>query len=86
MTIAANAIQFYKSGVFSTKLCGTGLNHGVAVVGYGHDATVGKDYWIVRNSWGTSYGESGYIRMDRDIQHRTGICGICMAASYPNLA
>ena len=52
VAIAANAIQFYTKGVFSSKFCGTGLNHGVTAVRYGHDATLKKDFWIVRNSWG----------------------------------
>lgn len=83
VAIAANAIQFYVKGVFSNKYCGTGLDHGVAVVGYGTDSTTNKNYWIVRNSWGQTWGEHGYIMMDRDVMPKTGICGICMAASYP---
>ena len=85
VAIAANAIQFYTKGVFSNKFCGTGLNHGVTAIGYGHDTTSNKDYWLVRNSWGSTWGENGYIQMDRAIQPTTGICGICMAASYPNV-
>lgn len=67
-------------GVFSGE-CGTTLNHGVAVVGYGTDA--GTDYWIVKNSWGEQWGEKGYIRMKRGIVDRQGLCGIAMQASYP---
>ena len=85
VAIAANAIQFYVHGVFSNKFCGTGLDHGVAVVGYGTDSNTKKNYWIVRNSWGASWGEQGYILMDRDVMPKTGICGICMAASYPTV-
>lgn len=85
VAIAANAIQFYNKGVFASKFCGTGLNHGVAAVGYGHDAKENADFWIVRNSWGASWGENGYIRMSRTVQPTTGICGICMSSSYPNL-
>ena len=81
VAIAANAIMNYKNGVFSTATCGTGLNHGVTLVGYGTDSTLNKDYYIVRNSWGTGWGEQGYIRMDRNVQTSSGICGICMAAS-----
>ncbi|GMI86711.1 hypothetical protein like AT1G06260 [Hibiscus trionum] len=72
--------QFYSSGIF-TGTCGYQLNHGVAVVGYGEDG--GKKYWVVKNSWGTSWGESGYIRMQRDVTDERGLCGIAMDASYP---
>uniref|UniRef100_A0A0D9WAY6 Oryzain beta chain n=1 Tax=Leersia perrieri TaxID=77586 RepID=A0A0D9WAY6_9ORYZ len=72
--------QLYHSGVFSGR-CGTSLDHGVVAVGYGTDN--GKDYWIVRNSWGPKWGESGYLRMERNINAATGKCGIAMMASYP---
>jgi C1A family cysteine protease len=72
--------QLYSEGVFS-GLCGKQLNHGVNVVGYGE---VNSDkYWIVRNSWGAEWGESGYIRMKRDTFDKDGLCGIAMLASYP---
>ncbi|XP_068667488.1 vignain-like [Aristolochia californica] len=73
--------QFYSEGVF-TGSCGTDLDHGVAVVGYG-STTDGTKYWIVKNSWGTEWGEKGYIRMERDISAKEGLCGIAMEASYP---
>jgi hypothetical protein len=74
------AFQLYSSGVFD-GLCGTELDHGVVAVGYGTEN--GKDYWIVRNSWGNRWGESGYIKMARNIEAPTGKCGIAMEASYP---
>ncbi|XVF14541.1 hypothetical protein REPUB_Repub09cG0070300 [Reevesia pubescens] len=73
--------QFYSSGVF-TGACGTDLDHGVAAIGYGVDND-GTKYWLVKNSWGTSWGEQGYIRMLRDVDAKEGLCGIAMQASYP---
>lgn len=73
--------QFYSEGVF-TGSCGTELDHGVAIVGYGTTVD-GTKYWIVKNSWGTEWGEKGYIRMQRGISDREGLCGIAMEASYP---
>ncbi|KAJ0980141.1 hypothetical protein J5N97_008396 [Dioscorea zingiberensis] len=75
------AFQLYSSGVF-TGDCGTDLDHGVTAVGYG-TASDGTKYWLVKNSWGSSWGEKGYIRMERDVDAKEGLCGIAMQASYP---
>ncbi|KAL2453815.1 Cysteine proteinase RD21a [Abeliophyllum distichum] len=72
--------QLYESGIFSGK-CGLDLDHGVAAVGYGSEN--GVDYWIVRNSWGASWGEKGYLRMQRNVAAKSGLCGIAVEPSYP---
>jgi hypothetical protein len=51
------------------------------VVGYGTEN--GLDYWIVRNSWGGSWGENGYLRMQRNVPQKVGLCGIAIEPSYP---
>jgi cathepsin L len=79
---SGSAFQFYSSGVF-TGDCGTSLDHGVTAVGYGTSGAT--KYWLVKNSWGTSWGESGYIRMQRDVKSKNGLCGIAMMASYPTI-
>lgn len=72
--------QFYKGGIF-TGPCGSELDHGVAAVGYG--SSKGMDYITVKNSWGPTWGERGYIRMQRNTGHHEGLCGINKMASYP---
>jgi len=71
-----SAFQFYSGGVFSAA-CGKNLDHGVLIVGYGTMSS--KPYWIVKNSWGASWGMQGYILM---IQGKDE-CGLANAASQP---
>lgn len=70
-----SAFQHYRTGVFDGT-CGTKLDHGVLVVGYT------SDYWIVKNSWGATWGDEGFIYMKRGVS-RAGICGIASQPSYP---
>lgn len=75
-------LQFYTGGVIDTIYCGEKLDHGVAVVGYG-TSNQGKDYWIVRNSWGKSWGIHGYMWIARETKKDyRGICGILQYPSY----
>lgn len=74
------SFQFYRSGVLKKNNCGTNLDHAVQLVGYGEEN--GQKYWIVRNSWGSSWGEKGFIRLERtDSTNSDGTCGITLAAS-----
>ncbi|XP_010052203.2 senescence-specific cysteine protease SAG12 [Eucalyptus grandis] len=73
--------QLYSSGVF-TGSCGTDIDHAVTVVGYGKTSG-GIKYWLLKNSWSTEWGESGYMRIQRDVSSKAGLCGLAMNASYP---
>jgi len=75
------AFQFYSSGVL-TGDCGTQLDHGVLAVGYG-TYTDGNKYWKVKNSWGATWGMSGFILIQKGKAQDGGQCGILLAASYP---
>ena len=78
-----SGFQFYSEGVFDGT-CGDHLDHGVLVVGYGYDAKLKKDYWWVKNSWGDSWGDKGYIRLVRsNSTNSSGQCGIAKQPSYP---
>ncbi len=76
--------QLYSSGVF-TGACGTNLDHGVLVVGYGNED--GEDYYKVKNSWGDTWGRDGYIYLGRGAQYNggQGQCGMLLQGSYPLL-
>jgi C1A family cysteine protease len=78
-----SGFQFYSSGVFSGA-CGTQLDHGVLLVGYGTSAA-GVAYYKVKNSWGAAWGQQGYVLLQRGGGHEGGMCGILTSASYPVL-
>jgi len=77
-----SAFQSYSSGVF-TASCGSNLDHAVLAVGYGHDSASGYDYWIMKNSWGESWGMSGYMYMMKTDNDIDGQCGLLLQPSYP---
>jgi len=76
--------QSYSGGILSDVNCGTTLDHGVLIVGYGIEN--GQKYWTIKNSWGTSWGENGYVRIARsDSENDPGICGVAMSTSFPSV-
>lgn len=72
------SFQLYKEGIYTDSGCGTNLDHGVALVGY----DTNQKYFILRNSWGTGWGEKGYMRIGMT-DSGEGVCGLYMSPSYP---
>jgi len=77
-----SAFQLFASGVL-TAACGTSLDHGVLAVGYG--TLDGQDYYRVKNSWGPTWGDGGFINLARGGSQKGGQCGMLLSASYPSL-
>ena len=78
MDASHGSFQLYKSGIYDPNKCSSRkLDHGVLVVGYGKED--GKDYWLVKNSWGKNWGMEGYFK----IASKDNLCGICTSACYP---
>jgi len=76
--------QFYDKGVITSNVCGTTLNHGVLLVGYGTEN--GMDYWKIKNSWGDNWGDNGYVKIERSNKtNDVGTCGVSSTPSYPVL-
>jgi C1A family cysteine protease len=76
--------QSYSSGILTSPTCGTTLDHGVLIVGYGTEN--GQDYWLVKNSWGTSWGLDGYVKIAKSSStNDPGICGIAIQPSFPTV-
>lgn len=85
VTVAIEAdtryFQSYSGGILDSSSCGTNLDHAVEIIGYGTEN--GIDYWNVRNSWGSSWGENGYVRIKRTSSiNDPGICGISISPSF----
>ena len=72
--------QTYSSGIFDNDNCGTSLDHAVLAVGYGSEN--GQEYWLVKNSWASTWGDQGYIRM-AITGDDAGICGVQLEPEYP---
>jgi len=72
---SSNVFGYYTGGVITSSACGTSLDHAITAVGYG------SDHYIVRNSWGTGWGEKGYVRIG--FASGLGICGIQQVSVYP---
>jgi C1A family cysteine protease len=85
LSVALNAgnfvFRFYKSGVIETGCPSDDLNHAVTVVGANTEN--GKPYWLVRNSWGQNWGQSGYLKIARSDDGKPGVCGISSSVHYP---
>jgi cathepsin L len=77
------SFQFYSHGVYDEPDCSSEeLDHGVLLVGYDVEPVTNKKFWLVKNSWGTTWGKDGYIQMARENNNQ---CGIASAASYPSV-
>jgi len=75
------SFQFYHKGVYRDQECSSeSLDHGVLAIGYGVEEDTGEAYWLIKNSWGTSWGLEGYIKIARN---EDNMCGVASTASYP---
>lgn len=73
----------YQGGILDSDKCGTMVDHGVLAVGYGTDPTLKMEYFILRNSWGSSWGDKGYIRLAA--KDGAGVCGMNQIAAFPTV-
>ena len=78
---SSSVFQLYRSGIISSTSCGTRVDHAVNLIGYGTEN--GKAYWLLKNSWGTTWGEKGFFKILRTTSKDAGICGVLSMSSYP---
>ncbi|CAA7029347.1 unnamed protein product [Microthlaspi erraticum] len=79
---SVSGFMHYSGGVFDAPDCGISITHAVTLVGYG-TTKEGIKYWLAKNSWGTTWGENGYIRLRRDVEWPQGMCGLAQWGFYP---
>ena len=77
---SSKVFRWYNSGVISTN-CGTNLDHAVVAVGYGYDKSTKLFYFLIRNSWGASWGENGFAKIAQSSTDSSP--GYCLINSYP---
>ncbi|XP_041060664.1 procathepsin L-like isoform X2 [Carcharodon carcharias] len=76
---SGRSFHFYKRGIYRNPRCKSrAVNHAVLVVGFGREDQ--RNYWLIKNSWGTSWGHEGYIKMAKNVRRN---CGITRHAVYP---
>ncbi|KAJ3696644.1 hypothetical protein LUZ61_000349 [Rhynchospora tenuis] len=80
---SSSSFQFYSGGIYTGPCDGT-INHAVTFIGYGVDSK-GMKYWILKNSWGTTWGATGYMYIQKDVypEGTRGLCGLAIEPSYP---
>lgn len=87
----AKSFRFYNGGVYDSTDCGVNVDHAVLLVGYG-TTPEGQDYWLVKNSWGTSWGDNGYGKLARNdpninrVSKGLGTCGILFQPNFVSAA
>ncbi len=79
-----DAFYYYYEGVLDSN-CGECTDHAVLAVGYGHDPSTGLDYWKIKNSWGSNWGEGGFAKILRTNKIGPGTCGVLKEMTYPVL-
>lgn len=82
------SFQLYAGGVYDDAACGEygDIDHGVLAVGFGHDDDVNTNYILVKNSWGETWGDGGYIKMKRFSKNEYGTCAMLRIMSRPSVA